>query len=64
MGESPGQYTTRWRMLKAQEYLQEGDYPVRYIARQVGYKSEPTFNRAFKQHFGESPGAFRKRLNQ
>ncbi len=30
------------------------------IAKQIGYISEPAFNRAFKRQFKQNPGAMRK----
>jgi len=33
---------------------------VREIARRTGYDSEATISKAFRRHYGTSPGAYRK----
>lgn len=60
LGETPMDYLTRWRMLKAQELLRTSDQPLLDIAERVGYKSEAAFSRAFKRQFEQSPGTFRR----
>lgn len=60
LGETPIDYLTRWRMLKAQELLRTSDRPLVDIAEHVGYKSEAAFSRAFKRRFEQSPGTFRR----
>ena len=54
------QYLTQWRMNLARAQLIDTAEPVRRIAEQVGYQSEAAFCRAFKQVFGQSPGAVRR----
>jgi len=53
-------YQTMWRMLKAREHLQTAGATAAEAAARVGYASEAAFSRAFKKHFEESPGAFRR----
>lgn len=64
VGETPMEYLTRWRMLKAQELLRSpGFTSLAAIAESVGYKSESAFSHAFKREFGRSPGSFRTPLS-
>ena len=60
LGETPIDYLTRWRMLKAQEMLRTSDHTLSDIAECVGYKSQAAFSRAFKRQFAQNPGAFRR----
>ncbi len=60
LAETPMDYLTRWRMLKAQEYLKTTDNSLPEIAERVGYKSESAFGHAFKRQFDLSPGSFRR----
>lgn len=65
LGETPMDYMTRWRMLKAQELLKTPDFSsLSDIAERVGYKSESAFSHAFKREFGQSPGTFRRLLTE
>jgi len=59
VGDTPMNYLTSWRMLKAREILQSGSVPLVEVAERVGYTSESAFSRAFKREHGLSPGAFR-----
>jgi AraC-like DNA-binding protein len=59
VGDTPMNYLTSWRMLKAREILQSGRVPLVEVAERVGYTSESSFSRAFKREHGQSPGAFR-----
>ena len=60
VGLAPMEYTTNWRMQKAYQMLKDTDLPLWTIARQIGYVSEPAFNRAFKRQFNQNPGAMRR----
>jgi len=60
VGETPHDYLTRWRMLRARHLLRETDRPLDRIARLVGYESAPSFSRAFKKSVGVPPGAYRR----
>ena len=57
LGESPGDYLTRWRMSVAQALIQDG-VPLKLIAEKVGYASQAGFLRAFKQVIGMPPTAW------
>ncbi len=60
LGETPINYLTRWRMLKARELLRISGRSLSDIAESVGYGSEAAFSRAFKRQFKQSPGVFRR----
>lgn len=61
VGEPPLQYLARWRMGRAAELLRETRRRIGEIARDVGYESVPSFNKAFRKWQGESPTTFRAR---
>jgi AraC-like DNA-binding protein len=61
MGEPPMTYLSRWRLQLGAQMLRSSSYSVARIAGEVGYESEPAFNRAFKRHFGAPPARFRMR---
>lgn len=58
VGETPGAYLRRWRLLLARQDLANGDR-VDAIARRYGYGSPEGFARAFKQRYGCNPIACR-----
>jgi AraC-like DNA-binding protein len=58
-GIPPLAYVTRWRMMQATEYLEDG-LTLQDVAPRVGYESEAAFARAFKREFGVSPGIYRR----
>ena len=60
-GTSPMEFVTRLRMRRAAELLRATDETVESIALSVGYGAAVAFSKAFKRHFGESPGKFRTR---
>ncbi|QYO78576.1 helix-turn-helix transcriptional regulator [Devosia salina] len=53
-------YLAEWRLQKARLSIVAGRDSVGQIARSAGYQSEAAFGRAFKQLFGETPGALRR----
>lgn len=59
LGDSPVAYLTRWRLHRGAQMLSATNYSVAQIASEVGYDSEPAFNRAFKRHFGSPPARYR-----
>jgi AraC-like DNA-binding protein len=59
LGEPPVAYLTRWRLQIGAQMLASTNYSVAQIASQVGYESEPAFNRAFKRRFGQPPARYR-----
>lgn len=59
-GESFNEYLVRNRMEKARELLLEPKYKIYEVADQVGYKSLAYFSRLFREHYGFTPGDYRK----
>jgi len=59
LGEPPIAYLARWRLQLGAELLTTTSHGVARIAGEVGYESEPAFNRAFKRAFGAPPARFR-----
>lgn len=55
VGETPHSYLTRWRLGIAAQLLVQTSLSVAAIADKVGYQSEYSFNRAFKQARGRTP---------
>ena len=60
VGTPAMQYLAQWRMNLARRILQETGQPIAAIAAELGYQSEPAFNRAFKRVFGTTPGQARR----
>ena len=60
VGESPARYLARWRMTLAARALGVGDGSIQEIACRLGYRSVPSFTRAFRKHHGVTPGAWRR----
>lgn len=60
LSETPMAYLTRWRLQLGAQMLKSTSSSVVEIAAEVGYESEPSFNRAFKRAFGLPPARFRK----
>lgn len=54
------EYVTRKRMALAASLLKSTDMQISEIALKAGYPDNQYFSRAFKQHFGQSPSAYRK----
>ncbi|BFU93394.1 MAG: Transcriptional regulator, AraC family [Nitrospira sp.] len=59
LSETPIAYLTRWRLQLGRQMLASTNQSVAQIAGEVGYESEPSFNRAFKREFGLPPARFR-----
>ncbi len=60
VGRPAKQYLTAWRMHLARAQLLETSQSIAAIAADLGYQSEPAFNRAFKRIFNEPPGQVRR----
>ena len=56
----PMTYLTAWRLQLGARLLGSTSQSVAQIAAEVGYESEPAFNRAFKRQFGVPPARFRR----
>jgi len=61
-GASVMAYVTRHRMHVAEELLARSSTSLAEISREVGYRSEIAFSRAFSRRFGMPPGRYRRRL--
>jgi AraC-like DNA-binding protein len=59
LSETPIAYLTRWRLQLGAQMLKSTSNSVAQIAAEVGYESEPAFNRAFKRAFRLPPARFR-----
>ena len=59
LSDTPMGYLTRWRLQLAAQVLASTSKSVAEVAGDVGYESEPSFNRAFKREFGVPPARFR-----
>ena len=59
VGQPPIEYLTSWRIQLAAERLRSTRDPLAAIGADIGYESEPAFNRAFKRVTGQTPGAWR-----
>jgi len=60
IGETPMEYVTNWRLLKAKAYLTESNDSVKEIAYKVGYTSNAAFNRIFKKKTLKTPLKYRQ----
>ena len=60
MGDTPINYLTHWRILKAQDLLENSRYSTAQIAEEVGYQSESAFSITFKKITGKGPGLYRR----
>lgn len=62
VGQSPISYLTKWRMsIAAQAFTDEPAATIASIGQRVGYANEYAFATAFRRHFGEPPGRWRRR---
>jgi AraC-like DNA-binding protein len=59
VGDSVMHYLAAWRMHVALTSLRQDRVDLGQLAERVGYQSETAFNRAFRRHIGEPPGAFK-----
>jgi AraC-like DNA-binding protein len=60
LSDTPMGYLTRWRLQLAAQLLTSTSKSVAEVANDVGYESEPSFNRAFKRQFDLPPAQFRR----
>jgi AraC-like DNA-binding protein len=60
LGEPPMSYLARWRLQLGARLLVTTTRSVVEIAGDVGYRSEASFNRAFKRQFRLPPGRYRR----
>lgn len=62
VGEPVMAYVTRWRMHLALDRMRTGDVTVAELARDLGYRSEAAFGRAFTRVVGQPPGEARRQV--
>ena len=58
-GDSLGGYARRLRLEWAAEQLVRSDVPLAWLACQAGFVDQSHFTRAFRGHFGLTPGRYR-----
>ena len=59
VGESLGAYIRRERLQRAALALRNGKREITELALEAGYETHSAFTRAFNEHFGVTPSAFR-----
>ncbi len=64
LSDTPMGYLMRWRLQVAAQVLTSTSKSVAEVAGDVGYESEPSFNRAFKREFGVPPARFRSQTKR
>lgn len=62
--KSPGKYLHEFRMNKAAQMLRTKTYTVSVVASSVGFFDVFSFSRAFKAHFGISPGKYQNEYSE
>jgi AraC-like DNA-binding protein len=63
LGVTPGRYLGELRLDRAKDRLAGSAEPIVEIALSVGFSEQSAFTRAFRRRFGESPAAYRRRLD-
>ncbi len=63
VGQPPGRFVDAQRLAKTRQLLAYTNQTLAQIAGQVGYSSPFHLSLRFKQHFGQSPRAFRQQKN-
>lgn len=64
LNEPPMTYLLRWRLQLGAGLLRTTNRSVSDIAAEVGYESEPAFNRSFRRQYGTPPARFRAELRK
>jgi AraC-like DNA-binding protein len=64
MRQTPGHYLSEIRLEHAKDRLAGGFEPIVEIALGVGFSEQSAFTRAFRRRFGESPAAYRRRVER
>jgi AraC-like DNA-binding protein len=62
LGSTPGRTLGEIRLERARDRLAGSGAPIVEIALAVGFSEQSAFTRAFRRRFGESPAAYRRRL--
>ena len=62
IGVWPMVYISRWRMAKAYQWLKHSTLALEAIAEVIEFCDARTLSHAFKDHYGDTPSQFRKKL--
>lgn len=62
LGMGPGRYLAELRLSAARDRLADGPEPIAEIALAAGFSEQSAFTRAFRRRYGETPAAYRRRL--
>ena len=57
---SPAEYRRRCRLQSAMQLLLRGNHTLSSVALNAGFFDQSHLTTAFKQHFGQAPGRFRR----
>ncbi len=57
-GKSIIEYINSYRLARAMELIQQGEYSIKEVAFKVGYNDNHYFSRSFKKEFGQSPSYY------
>lgn len=60
VGQTPAAYLKRWRMTLAERALRSEDVTLRELADRLGYASESSLSRAFRDVYEVAPGSIRR----
>ena len=60
-GMSPSEYRTHLRLMHAEELLRYGEAPIAEISERLGFTDSSYFVKRFKEKYGQTPLAYRKR---
>jgi AraC-like DNA-binding protein len=61
LGQTPLEYLTQWRMYKAGAMIRSNSASFSEVASAVGYGSESSFSRVFRQKMGVAPREYRRK---
>ena len=58
------EYIRAQKLQKSVERLAHSDEPILNVAMALGFDSQQSFNRSFKRHYGQAPGAWRRSIGR
>ena len=58
-GFSPNDYVRIYRVKKAAEFIQDGDYNLSEIADMTGFSTQSYFSSMFKKYYGLTPSEYK-----
>ncbi|SLN63629.1 helix-turn-helix domain-containing protein [Pseudooctadecabacter jejudonensis] len=61
-GLPPHQYVIQHRLERVRDLLETSTLPLAQVAYEAGFSSQSHMNASFQQHFGASPGKYRKSI--